>query len=191
MKFTDTILNPWVILDDHILVDANPWIKVSKQTIKLPDGRQINDYYQVASPSFVEIIPVNIAGNILSQWRYKHGPKKCNLAFPGGYIKDGEIPQNAASRELHEECGLISERWSYLGGYYLDGNRSDMMAHLYIAWDCADAKDLICSDDLEEIYNVWLTPDEINKSIEDELIMMISSRMAIELALPKIHANFK
>jgi predicted RNase H-like HicB family nuclease len=66
-----------------------------------------------------------------------------------------------------------------------------MMAHLYIAWDCADAKDLICSDDLEEIYNVWITPDEINKSIEDGLIMMISSRMAIELALPKIHANFK
>ena len=100
------IVKYWHILDDTSLIDAKPWISVSKQRLLFPDGREMNDYYQVTSPSYVEIIPVDKLGNILSQWRYKHGPRKFNLAFLDGYLKDDKSPENAASRELHEECGF-------------------------------------------------------------------------------------
>ena len=186
MKFLEKITKTWKILENEVLIQASPWITVSKQKLLLPNGKCVNDYYRVSSPSFVEIIPIDSKGNFLAQWRYKHGPKKYNLAFPAGYISEAELPLDAAKRELHEECGIYSNDWTYLGGYYLDGNRSDMMTHLYIAWNPMTSEKMVQSDDLEDITNVWLTPDEILQSIDMGLIIMLSSRLAIEMALNKI-----
>ena len=172
-------------MDNEVILHASPWITVSKQKLLLPNGKCVNDYYRVSSPSFVEIVPIDSKGNFLAQWRYKHGPKKNNLAFPAGYISEGESPLDAAKRELLEECGIYSDNWTYLGGYYLDGNRGDMMAHLYIAWNPISADTTVQSDDLEDTTNIWLTPEEIVKSLDMGLIIMLSSRLAIEMALKK------
>ena len=76
----------------------------------LPNGKVVDDYFQIYASSYVEIIPVLTNGSILMAGRYKHG-RSYSLGFPGRYIEPGEPPIDAARRELQEECGLVSDDW--------------------------------------------------------------------------------
>jgi len=63
---------PWRVVGEELLLDASPWFKVTRESLLLPDGRQIPDYYQVVAPSYVEILAVRADGRIQCHWRYKH-----------------------------------------------------------------------------------------------------------------------
>ena len=41
--------------------------------------------------------------------RRKNDPFKGFLAFPGGFIDEGEDPKDACLRELKEECGILGK----------------------------------------------------------------------------------
>ena len=63
----------WNVLRDQKIFSAKPWFEVTKQTIKLPDGRLIDDYYQINQPSYCEIAVKDKNGLILIHETYKHG----------------------------------------------------------------------------------------------------------------------
>jgi ADP-ribose pyrophosphatase len=40
----------WTVLSSRNVLDASPFLKVRVETIELPDGRRITDYYQLEMP---------------------------------------------------------------------------------------------------------------------------------------------
>ena len=103
-------MKPWKLLDSENLVDV-PWLKVAKEKCELPNGKVIDDFYTLWQPDWVMILPRTKDGKWVMTKQYRHGIQKIALEFPAGIIDKGETPEDAAIRELQEECGYtLDER---------------------------------------------------------------------------------
>lgn len=97
-------------MDSEFLVDA-PWLKVAKEKCELPNGKVIDDFYTLWQPDWVLILARTKEGKWVMTEQYRHGTGKIALEFPAGIIDKGETPEEAAIRELQEECGYcLDER---------------------------------------------------------------------------------
>lgn len=93
-------------MSSEFLVDA-PWLKVAKETCELPNGKVIDDFYTLWQPDWVLILARTKEGKWVMTEQYRHGTGKIALEFPAGIIDKGETPEEAAVRELQEECGYV------------------------------------------------------------------------------------
>lgn len=96
-------------MDTEYLVDA-PWLKVAKEKCELPNGKIIDDFYTLWQPDWVLILARTSEGEWIMTEQYRHGTGKIALEFPAGIIDKGETPEQAALRELQEECGYGIEK---------------------------------------------------------------------------------
>lgn len=103
-------MKPWKLLETSFLVDA-PWLKVAKEKCELPNGKVIDDFYTLWQPDWVLILARTTEGKWVMTEQYRHGTGKIALEFPAGIIDKNETPEQAAVRELQEECGYrLDER---------------------------------------------------------------------------------
>lgn len=103
-------MKPWKLLDTEYLVNA-PWLKVAKEKCELPNGKVIDDFYTLWQPDWVLILARTTESKWVMTEQYRHGTGKIALEFPAGIIDKGETPEQAAIRELQEECGYkLDER---------------------------------------------------------------------------------
>ena len=140
----------WEVLETRCVVDASPWMKVARETVRLEDGRVIDDYFTIEEPDFAVVFAVTPEEEVVGIWHYKHGPGRINLGLPAGYVKGGEPPLEAARRELLEETGFSAPSWQHLGSFSVQGNRGCGKAHVFTAGDAVKTADP-APDDLEEI----------------------------------------
>ena len=77
----------WKVLSSRPLLDVSPFRQVRVETVELPDGRQIPDYYQLDMLSFVCIFPETEEGRIIVFRQYRHGSRRMEMVFPGGHLK--------------------------------------------------------------------------------------------------------
>lgn len=100
-------MKKWKTLDSEFLVDA-PWLKVAKEKCELPNGKVIDDFYTLWQPDWVLILARTKDGKWIMTEQYRHGTGGLEVEFPAGIINAGESPEQAALRELQEECGYTS-----------------------------------------------------------------------------------
>jgi ADP-ribose pyrophosphatase len=183
MKFTNPSghLRPWRVLSRELVLDCQPWLALWREKIRLPDGREIDDYYQIEQRDYV-LVAAWQNGKVFGLWRYKHGPRDINLGLPAGYREPGEDPLKAAQRELREEAGLESTHWQPVGSYCVDGNRSQARAHIFVAHDCRSTETR-GSDDLEEHVGEWLTPNEWAEYLAADSITTLGAAIAVHAAI--------
>jgi ADP-ribose pyrophosphatase len=178
---TPAHLREWQVLTREVVLDCQPWLRLSREKIRLPDGREIDDYYQIEQRDYV-LIAAWQNGKVFGLWRYKHGPRNVNLGLPAGYRERDEDPLQAAQRELREEAGLESSDWNQVGSYCVDGNRSQARAHIFVARDCrsTEARD---SDDLEDQIGEWLSPLQWAEYLGSERVTTLGAAMAVHAAI--------
>jgi len=183
------VIKAWQTIKDKELLVADPWIRVSRQEVLLPDGRIISDYYQVKMQEFVTIVALTPEGKVITTWQYKHGIGKASVAVPGGFIKPGEEPLAAAKRELREETGCEADEWASLGAYVCNASYGCGKAHYFLAWGARKVGEPI-PDDLEEMEFHLLDPEEIFKAISDGRVVAMGAVLAFAMAFnPKISGH--
>jgi len=123
----------WEVLESREVFDGEPWLRVHRQAVRLPDGRVIDDYYQVEVPDCCIVYAETPAGEAILERQYKHGPRSVGLSLPAGTIEAGEPPLAAARRELLEETGYVADEWQALGSFTINGNNGGGQAHLFHA----------------------------------------------------------
>ena len=128
-----TALRPWKSLGKKLLLSSPPWLDVYQESVELPSGRQLPDFFRVVMPEFVVVVPVTDDNRIVLVKGYKHGLGRVTLSPPAGVMELGETPLQAAQRELLEESGYSAERWEFIGTYVVDGNRQCGTMHTYLA----------------------------------------------------------
>ena len=92
---TDTT---WQVLAERVLVERPPWLRLSEQDVRLPDGRMIEGYLVAQAPPYAIIFAVDGDGRIVTVEEYKHGPGLVVVHLPAGYMETGEDPLLAAQR---------------------------------------------------------------------------------------------
>lgn len=173
---------PWRTTQCRSLLEVDPWLKVWVESVHLPDGRVVEEYYQLAQPDYVEIFALTDANHVIGLWRYKHGPRQVSLGLPAGYLNSGEAPLAGAQRELREETGFEAGSWDSLGSYVVDGNRGMGRAHIYIARHLRRAMDPM-SDDLEETHMEMISLEDMQTYLRDGKVATLGAASAIALAV--------
>ncbi|MEP3427876.1 MAG: NUDIX hydrolase [Roseibium sp.] len=138
----------WTLLDSDKVFEADNRLRVTRQTVCLPDSRIIDDYYQIDLPSFAAIYTLTEDNQVLVLQQYKHGVGRVCLTLPGGQIDPGEDPEFSARRELLEETGYGGGRWRPGPTLVLHGNQRIAKAHIYIVQKAIKLGEP-ASDDLE------------------------------------------
>jgi ADP-ribose pyrophosphatase len=159
-----------------------PWLEVFRETIELPDGRQVDDFYSVEMQDFVVIVALTEAGEVVVERLYRHGAGRVTWSLPAGYVQPGEDPLGAAIRELREETGYEAAEWTLLGRFIVDGNRGCGWCNCFLAIGTKQV-DEPHSDDLAEV-QVSITPwGQLAGLLASGDMAELASAAAIGLAL--------
>lgn len=96
------------------------------------DGKVLHDAYTFAMRDWVSIVPVAKDGKFVFVRQYRHGIDAPTLEVPGGIIDEGQIPAEAAMRELREESGYGGGRLARLGASRPNPALQDNWHHMFL-----------------------------------------------------------
>ena len=178
----DIIHSPWKVLKTSEVFSAEPWLALSVQQVRVPDGRIIDDFYQLALPDFTLVFATTPSGEIIMIRQYKHGAKRTSLTLPGGLVEKGEDPEEAAKRELLEETGYQAESWQSLGSYVVNGNRGCGKGHFFMAAGAKPVQEPE-SGDLETMEIELLSREQIAEALRSGEVMLLNHAAVIALAM--------
>ncbi|MBM3839745.1 MAG: NUDIX hydrolase [Verrucomicrobia bacterium] len=171
----------WHVLSTRLIYAAKPWVELSVQTVRLPDGRVVDDYHQIRLPEYCVVYAETAKGQIIAARQYRHGVRGECITLPAGLIEEGERPLEAMQRELLEETGYTADDWISLGSYVPHSNYGCGKAHLFSARNACKVKEP-CSGDLEESEVLLFTRDELFQAIMEGRIASLNMIAAVSLA---------
>ena len=178
----DSPLNPWQGLTTEQVFAAPPWIQISRQKVRLPDGRTVDDYHQIVLPDHVIIVAQTAEKLVVLERMYKHGIGRVCLMLPAGGMDPGEDPLVTAKRELLEETGYAADNWKCLGQFVCHANYGCSTSHMYLAQNARRVAEPDAGD-LEEIQIVLQNHREIAAAIRNGEIRSLGVMAALALVL--------
>jgi ADP-ribose pyrophosphatase len=90
-------------------------------------------YYTIHAPDGVIVLAVTAQEEIVLIRQFRPALKRWTLEMPSGGIDAGEMPEQAAVRELYEETGYRADNVTALVDGYIYLNRSDARTYAYFA----------------------------------------------------------
>ncbi|HHG86325.1 MAG TPA: NUDIX hydrolase [Bacteroidetes bacterium] len=143
-------IKPWKLLRSKFVFDGK-WYRLRQDTVKLPDGREVDDYFVSIRPEVVLTFPVTTEGKAVLVRQYKHGAQKIVLEFPGGVFDPSqETAEAAALRELAEETGYTSGKMKFLGALWDDATKQNNRLHMFLVQDATHTQ----AQSLDEIEDI-------------------------------------
>ena len=164
-------LKEWKQIDCQVVVKNHHW-QYNLDRFITDDGVE-GEYHYLHTLGSTMIIPVRIDPasfnkQILFVKQYRYLNKRTSIEFPCGAIEKGLSKEENASKELREETGFGAEALCYIGKFSPYTGVSDEFTYLYIAENLFLSP--LSPDQFEEFELLWLSPDQINKYIEDNII---------------------
>lgn len=180
----------WQVLSREQIVEILPWISLWKEEVRLPDGRVVDDYYQLDLPDIVIVAAFDNDGYLVTERHYKHGARQVVLDLPAGFLESDETPLAAAKRELLEETGFGDGSWHALGAFRLCGNRGCGKAHIFLASEVEQSVEPM-SEDLELTEVILMKPNDFSRAINKGEVVVLSMVAAFLLAKMQLQNHVK
>lgn len=136
--------------------------RLIKRKFRLPSG-EVADFDVIADPDCVSIIAVTEDGHILATRQFRPGPECEILEMVGGFIEEGETPEQAAHRELLEETGHVGELRAL--GTTWHGAYTTLRIHQFLFTNCRRVQE-IKTDIHESIELVLLSQPEFIQQLD-------------------------
>lgn len=142
----------WKIKSTERILDSE-FVKVDKDDVTLPHGREIPDFYKVTIKDCAAIVAITPDNHIILKKEYRHCYGEELIEVPAGVLEGGEDSLETAKRELLEETGFQSNRWTYLGKTVESSAKLTNYMYIYLAEDCkkVSKQNLDYGEDIEVI----------------------------------------
>ncbi len=114
MKEARVYIKKWETLEVEDL-SPSKWLSVFRHTVKLPNGKVIDDFYVYQSNDAVMILPITKDGKVIFVRQYKHGSGEITIELPAGMVEDDVSPDKQVRMELKEETGYVADKLVELG----------------------------------------------------------------------------
>lgn len=172
----------WESLAKVPILNKDPWFKVFSESLRLPDGEIIPEYYGIEMPHYASVFAVTDVQKIIVLRCYRHAIGEVSLTMPGGMIENGESPLEGIQRELMEETGYVAKEWESLGTFIGNSTRGCGTFHMFFAKGAYRLKEPD-SGDLEELELLLWTPEVLNQAIDEGQIKSLGVISALLLGL--------
>ncbi len=157
----------WQVIDQRVIAE-NPWFRVLKSNVRMPDGRRTTYHSLDFVRSAVGIV-ARRSDEILLIRQYRFIIDQFVWAIPSGGVERGEDPAVAAERELVEETGYRAERITRIHSYFPSYGCGNQEFHLYLAEGITSGSEPF--DRNEVLETRWFPRDEVRRMILDEKIV--------------------
>lgn len=124
---------PWKVLTSEYL-SRKPWFTVRRESLELPDGRLVPDYYVLEYPDWVNVIATTGDGRFVFVDQYRHGLGETSYEIPAGVAEPSDASMLAAAqRELMEETGFGGGEWRLLTTLSPNPSTQNNLTHCFLA----------------------------------------------------------
>ncbi len=122
----------WTIRNSKY-IHRSPWLTVRRDAVQTEKGVEINDFYVLEYPTWVNVIAITEDGLFIIEQQYRHGIQQRVYEICAGVCEHGEKPLEAAKRELLEETGFGGGAWSVIGKYAPNPNSMNNCCYSFLA----------------------------------------------------------
>lgn len=130
----DNTPNPW---KTHSMEErySNPWISITHREVTNPSGGPgiygVVHFKNIA----IGIVPIDQDGYTWLVGQYRYTLNQYHWEIPEGGCPVGELPLDAAQRELLEETGMVAHQWDLLLETHLSNSVTDEYGVCFVARD--------------------------------------------------------
>jgi ADP-ribose pyrophosphatase len=179
------MLEKWKILKSKFVFD-NQWFKIRQDTVELPNGKTIDDFFVLVRPDIVLTLAITDNQEIVFVRQYRHATGEILLELPAGSFNPKlESAETAARRELIEETGYVPQEMISLGTLYDNPIKDTNTIHLFLAKD-VQPSGFQQLDATEEIEVVLVPVFQVMEKIAQGEIRVSGTLAAIYLGLSQL-----
>jgi 8-oxo-dGTP pyrophosphatase MutT (NUDIX family) len=172
---------PWRLISLEPVLEHR-WFRVRRETVELPTGQVVDDYFVAVRSDFALVAAVTADDRLVLVRQWKQAIRAVTLELPGGIVDERETPAAAAARELAEETGYVCAELRGIGGGPLDPSKETNAVHLFLGTG-AEPRLEQALDETEEIEVVLLPVAGLRDAIGRGEIDAPTSVAGIYLAL--------
>jgi ADP-ribose pyrophosphatase len=158
----DSHLRESMVISEEVF--AGKLLRVKRDTVRLPDGKQATREF-VTHPGAVVMIAELPNGKLLFERQFRYPLDRVFLELPAGKIHPGEDILLTARRELQEETGFVAERWHYLGVIHPCIGYSDERIEIFFAQGLSHVGHALDEGEFLEVHELHL--DEAMEAVRD------------------------
>lgn len=139
-------------------ISRHQYFTARKDVCEMPDGRVVPAYFVVELPVSACALAITEEGKVILVKQYRHPVGEVLTEIPGGFIDEGEDPQEAIARELLEETGYEFSKIDTVGK--VAANPGLINSHTYLFLATGGKKVSSQSLDANEQIDLLLLPVE-------------------------------
>jgi ADP-ribose pyrophosphatase len=164
---------------------ANRYFTLRSDRLRLPGGEIKDPYFVLERPDAAIIVPITESKEVVLVRQYRPPLEMMELGLPAGLVEEGELPEQAARRELAEETGYTGGEWDPLGSLASSPSLKDNWAYLFLA---RGVEETAAPDpDEHELVEVVRVPlEDLRGLVHAGKIVSSSGVAAIMLALERL-----
>jgi 8-oxo-dGTP pyrophosphatase MutT (NUDIX family) len=137
------------------------WLSVRADRCRMPDGREVDPYYVLEYPDWVNVVAVTESEEVVLVRQYRHGVARVVLELPSGVVEGSDAgPLETARRELLEETGYTSDAFRLTGVLSANPATHNNLTHCFLASACRKVAEPRL-DDIEELEVVVVPLDRL------------------------------
>ena len=122
----------WEIRSSEFIYNSR-WLTVRKDAVRTDKGIDIDDFYVLEYPTWVNVIAITDKGQFVIEQQYRHGIQQPVFEICAGVCEREEKPLDTAKRELLEETGFSGNTWSLIGKFAPNPNSMSNWCYSFLA----------------------------------------------------------